>query len=120
MADTPMARRVLIVEDETLIAMMLQDMVVEAGLEVEGVASSLNAGIDLASSADFDLAILDVNLNGEEVYPVAEILRSRGIPFIFSTDYGADGIRPGFDGTPQVVKPFQQDLLMAAMKAAFK
>lgn len=120
MANTPLARRVLIVEDEMLIAMMLQDMVADAGLEVEGVANSLNAGIDLASKADFDLAILDVNLNGEEVYPVAEILQRRGIPFIFSTGYGAGGIRSEFDDAPQVVKPFQQNLLMAAMKAALE
>jgi DNA-binding response OmpR family regulator len=118
MADASPAPRVLIVEDEMLIAMMLQDMLADAGLEVEGVANSLNAGIELASKADFDLAILDINLNGEEVYPVAEILQRRGIPFIFSTGYGAGGVRPGFDGTPQVVKPFQQDLLMAAMKTA--
>jgi DNA-binding response OmpR family regulator len=118
MADTLPAPRVLIVEDEMLIAMMLQDMLADAGLEVEGVASSLNAGIELASKADFDLAILDINLNGEEVYPVAEILQRRGIPFIFSTGYGAGGVRSGFDGAPQVVKPFQQDLLMAAMKTA--
>jgi DNA-binding response OmpR family regulator len=120
MADTMPACRVLIVEDEMLIAMMLQDMVSDAGLEVEGVANSLNAGIDLAKRADFDLAILDVNLNGEEVYPVAEILKQRGIPFIFSTGYGAGGLKSGFDGAPQVVKPFQQKLLMAAVKAALE
>lgn len=118
MPNPPAARRVLIVEDEVLIAMMLQDMVADAGLEVEGVANSLNAGIDLANRGDFDLAILDVNLNGEEVYPVAEILQKRGIPFIFSTGYGADGIRSGFDSAPQVLKPFQQNLLVAALKAA--
>lgn len=118
MPNPPAARRVLIVEDEVLIAMMLQDMVADAGLEVEGVANSLDAGIELANRADFDLAILDVNLNGEEVYPVAEILQKRGIPFIFSTGYGASGIRSGFDSAPQVLKPFQQNLLVAALKAA--
>jgi CheY-like chemotaxis protein len=118
MTNTPMAGKVLIVEDEMLIAMMLQDMVADAGLEVEGVANSLTAGIELARRADFDLAILDINLNGEEVYPVAEILRKRGIPFIFSTGYGAGGVRSGFDGAPQVMKPFQQDLLMDALKTA--
>jgi DNA-binding response OmpR family regulator len=120
MATTPSARRVLIVEDEMLIAMMLQDMVADAGLEVEGVANSLLAGIDLATRADFDLAILDINLNGEEVYPVAEILQKRGIPFIFSTGYGTGGVRSGFDGAPQVVKPFEQTLLVAALKAALE
>jgi DNA-binding response OmpR family regulator len=120
MAITTLARRVLIVEDEMLIAMMLQDMVADAGLKVEGVANSLKAGIELASRGDFDLAILDINLNGEEVYPVAEILQRRGIPFIFSTGYGACGVRSGFDGTPQVAKPFQQNLLMAALKAALE
>ena len=116
----PSLRRVLIVEDEMLIAMMLQDMIADAGLEVEGVANSLKAGVDMASRADFDLAILDVNLNGEEVYPVAEILQKRGIPFIFSSGYGAGGIKSEFGGVPQVVKPYQQNLLIAALNAALK
>lgn len=120
MADTSLARRVLIVEDEMLIAMMLQDMIADAGLEVEGVANSLKAGMDLASRADFDLAILDVNLNGEEVYPVAEILRKRGIPFIFSSGYGVGSIKSEFGKVPQVMKPFQQNMLMAALKAALE
>ena len=120
MTNALLARRVLIVEDEMLIAMMLQDMIADAGLEVEGVANSLNAGIDLANRADFDLAILDVNLNGEEVYPVAEILQRRGIPFIFSSGYGAGGIRSEFGGVPQVIKPYQHNMLMAAVKAALE
>lgn len=108
-------RRVLVVEDEVLIALMLQDMLADAGLKVEAVANSLDDGIDMATNASVDLAVLDINLNGEEVYPIAEILRGRGIPFVFSTGYGAGGVRSDFDGTPRVVKPFQQDLLVAAL-----
>jgi CheY-like chemotaxis protein len=108
-------RRVLIVEDEVLIALMLQDMLADAGLKVEAVANSLDAGIELATNVAVDMAILDINLNGEDVYPIAAILRGRGIPFIFSTGYGAGGVRPEFDGAPRVVKPYQQDLLVAAL-----
>jgi two-component SAPR family response regulator len=107
---------VLIVEDEMLIALMLQDMVTDAGLVVAGVANTLSTGLALAEETEADLAILDVNLSGEEVYPIAEILTRRGIPFIFSTGYGAGGIRPDFNGAPQIVKPFQQNLLEEALQ----
>ncbi|WP_245297088.1 MULTISPECIES: response regulator [Rhodomicrobium] len=118
--DSASPRRVLIVEDEVLIALMLQDMLADAGLQVEAVANSLDTGIDLARNAAVDLAVLDINLNGEDVYPIAEILRGRGIPFIFSTGYGAGGVRPEFDAAPRVVKPFQQDLLVAALRQLVK
>lgn len=109
-------RRVLIVEDEVLIALMLQDMLDDAGLKVEAVANSLEAGIELATRVSVDVAVLDINLNGEEVYPIAEILRGRGIPFVFSTGYGAGGVRADFDGAPRVVKPYQQDQLVATLQ----
>jgi DNA-binding response OmpR family regulator len=112
------ARRVLIVEDEMLIALMLQDMLQEAGHHVEGVAGSLQTGLDLAMAAKADLAILDINLNGEDAYPIAEILKTRRIPFVFSTGYGSSMVRPEYDGVPTLVKPYQQNLLVAAIRAA--
>ena len=114
------SRRVLIVEDEMLIALMLQDMLQEAGLIVEGVANSLPAGLDMARTAEAQLAILDINLNGEEAYPIAEVLQDRGIPFIFSTGYGAGSVKPPYVSVPQLVKPYQQESLSAAIQAAFK
>jgi len=112
------ARYVLIVEDEMLIALMLQDMVAEMGLSVAGMAHSLGAGLDLARTVDVQLAILDINLNGEEAYPIADVLRSRGIPFIFSTGYGAGGIKAEYHSAPKLVKPYQQELLNSAIEAA--
>lgn len=112
------ARRVLIIEDEMLIALMLQDMLEEAGFAVAGMAHSLGAGLDLARTADAQLAILDINLNGEESYPIADVLRGRGIPFIFSTGYGLGNAKADVYGVPQLVKPYQQDLLNAAITSA--
>jgi two-component SAPR family response regulator len=117
-ASNDTVRRVLIVEDEMLIALMLQDMVVEAGLNVAAIANTLQAGIDLAGREDVQLAILDINLNSEEGYPVAEILRARGIPFIFSTGYAEASVRPEYQAVPRLIKPYQQDMLETAIKAA--
>jgi DNA-binding response OmpR family regulator len=117
-ADRESARRVLIVEDEMLIALMLQDMLEDEGMVVEGVATSLAAGLALARTADAEIAILDINLNGEEAYPVADVLRSRGIACIFSTGYGAGNLKDGYDTVPQLIKPYQQDMLRTVIEAA--
>jgi DNA-binding response OmpR family regulator len=113
------ARRVLIIEDEMLIALMLQDMVSDAGFAVEGIATSLMAGIDLARTADAHLAILDINLNGQEAYPIADILRARGVRLIFSTGYGAASLKQEYAFVPKLVKPYEQANLAAAIQAAF-
>ncbi len=111
------ARRVLIIEDETLIALMLRDMLEEAGMVIAGMAASLNVGLDLASNAIAELAIVDVNLAGEEAYPIADVLRLRGIPFIFSTGYGVGNLKAGYAEVPQLVKPYEAGLLRAAIDA---
>lgn len=112
-------RRVLIIEDEMLIALMLQDMVSDAGFVVDGIATSLLAGIELARSADVHLAILDINLNGEESYPIADILRARGVRMIFSTGYGAASLKADYEFVPTLMKPYEQANLAAAIHAAF-
>ena len=112
-------RRVLIIEDEMLIALMLQDMVSDAGFVVDGIATSLLAGIEHARTADVHLAILDINLNGEESYPIADILRARGVRMIFSTGYGAASLKPEYDLVPTLMKPYEQANLAAAIEAAF-
>jgi DNA-binding response OmpR family regulator len=112
-------RRVLIIEDEMLIALMLQDMVSDAGFVVDGIATSLLAGIELARTADVHLAVLDINLNGEESYPIADILRARGVRMIFSTGYGAASLKPDYEFVPTLMKPYEQANLAAAIHAAF-
>ncbi|WP_331252999.1 response regulator [Pseudomonas luteola] len=89
---TTTRKRVLLVEDETLIAMLLEDILDELGYDVAGSAADFDEGMRLASSETFDLAILDVNVGGREIFPIAEQLAARDIPFMFSTGYGAYGL----------------------------
>jgi CheY-like chemotaxis protein len=98
--------RILIVEDEMTIAFMIEDMLLDLGHEVVSVAMRLPEAIEAAASLDFDLAILDVNLDGHQSFPVAEVLSARGIPFAFATGYGAAGVVPPFKSRPILVKPF--------------
>ena len=111
-------QRVLIVEDEALVAMLLEDMLDEFGHEVAGVAGRLNDALEKARSLDFSCAVLDINLNGQRTYPIAEVLRARGIPFLFVSGYGAAGLEPGWEDAIVVQKPFQpQELLQAITRA---
>ena len=103
---TSEVRRVLIVEDEPLLALDLQDMLAELGYLVIGTATRIERAIALAEGSEFELAILDINLAGSNSFPVADILRKRQKPFIFTTGYGADGLRDGYRGTPLLTKPF--------------
>jgi CheY-like chemotaxis protein len=105
------ARRILVVEDEVLIGMLLEDMLGDLGYEIAGTASRLDEAVVLAREAAIDAAILDVNLNGQEVFPVAEILAGRSIPFIFATGYGERALPAAYQQRPTLQKPFEQDLL---------
>jgi len=99
------SRRILVAEDEIFLAMMLQDLLEDRGYEVFKVAcvSDALASIDaVAPSA----AILDVNLGGEQVYPVARALRERGIPFMFATGYGERRLPSEFEGERTLQKPY--------------
>ena len=86
--------RVLLVEDEAMIAMLIEDMLVELGCDVVATAAKLDDAVSLAQSGSFDLAFLDLNLRGVASYPVAQALRERGIPFAFVTGYGTAGADP--------------------------
>lgn len=106
---TPFAGvRVLVVEDEGAIAMMVEQMLEELGCEVLASVAQLATALEIAHVVEVDLAILDVNLAGERVFPVAEILRDRGIPFLFSTGYGVSGLPSEFARCPVLHKPFSQ------------
>jgi CheY-like chemotaxis protein len=103
--------RVLLVEDEALVALMIEEMLVELGFNVVASAGQLKRACELATNAVFDLALLDVNLGGEMVFPVARILRIRSIPFLFSTGYGVPSLADEFSEVPAIGKPFSLDQL---------
>ena len=98
--------RILIVEDEMLVAMLLEDVVAELGHEVAGLAMRLETAVEAVEREDFDFAILDINLAGKHSYPVADRLRLRGIPFIFASGYGAAGLSKAYQDTLVLRKPF--------------
>jgi CheY-like chemotaxis protein len=80
--------RVLLVEDEYLIRMLLEDMLADLGYGIAAAVGTIAEASELAATGEFNVAILDVNLDGQEIYPVAEILAKRGLPFVFVTGYG--------------------------------
>ena len=101
-----LAPRVLVVEDEMTVAMLIEDMVGELSYELAGVVPRLQDAMRLVDSDSFDLAVLDVHLNGETVFPFAAALEERDIPFIFATAYGPRGIPAEFRDRPVLQKPF--------------
>ncbi len=114
-------RRVLIVEDDVVIAMLLEDMVRELGCTVIGPANTLAQAFVLAdANAAMDAAFLDVNMNGAPVFPLADALRSRGVPIIFSTGYGDAGLREADQGVPVLFKPYRSHHLAAALAAVLE
>ena len=111
-------KRVLVIEDELMIRMLLQDMLDDLGHTLAGEAGRIDEAVTLARQAEFDIAILDVNLNGEPISPVVEILVERGLPFVFATGYGQRGVPEPYRRTPTLQKPFQADALAEALAAA--
>jgi len=101
--------RILVVDDEPLISMLMEDWLVELGCEVVGPARSVQDGMDLAGSADLDGAILDLHLNGHKSYDVAAALRERGVPFAFATGDGQIDASAGFPNPILLSKPFDFD-----------
>jgi CheY-like chemotaxis protein len=111
-------RRVLLVEDEMMVAMLVEDMLSDFGCHVLGPASRLEEALRLADAGEIDVAILDVNLNGQETYPVADALAAKGVPFVFATGYGAGSLREAYRGRPTLQKPFQQRDLIRTLALA--
>lgn len=106
----------LIVEDEPLVAMLVEDAIAELGLTASGPATRVDKALQLIEEQTFDGAILDVNLAGEPVYPVAALLRERKIPFLFLTGYAEEAIHADFDKMLIVRKPFTVDQIQAAIR----
>lgn len=111
---TEKRRRVLLVEDEPMIAFALEDMVLDLGYAVVGPAHRLADALELAAREQFELAVLDVNLNEQRSYAVADLLRARGIPFLFATGYAEGGL--DWSGEARVIaKPYGRDQLARAL-----
>ncbi|MCK0196392.1 response regulator [Ancylobacter sp. 6x-1] len=112
--------RIFILEDESLVSMMIEAMVEELGAIVVASHTQLKAAMDFVASnhSEIDVAVLDVNLGGTRSYAVADVLRNHGAPFVFSTGYDDGSIPPEWLGYPRVRKPFQLDELADALKTA--
>ena len=111
-----MPRRVLIVEDESLLVMVLEDVLPALGCEVAATAHSVETALAaLAADDAVDLAILDVNLAGDDSFPVADALSARGIPFFFATGYGHSVLPERHAGAIMIKKPYGQRDLESAL-----
>jgi CheY-like chemotaxis protein len=112
-------RRVLVVEDEAIISMMVEDALTDAGAMVVGPASSVEKALALIARGEpIDAAAIDMNLNGRLVTPVAQALAARGIPVVMLTGYDLAGIPDELKGLPLVSKPFSPERLIAALGEA--
>lgn len=109
--------RVLVVEDEMFIALEIEDTLKEFGYQVVGPTGKLEAALQLATDEMIDAAILDVTIRGGQVFPVAEKLIERGIPFILASGYGEWALPEGMRNRPRLTKPFTSEELMAAITA---
>lgn len=111
--------RVLIVEDEAMISILFEDMVCDLGGYVVGPAARFEQAMGLALQADFDLAVLDVNVDGLAVYPIADVLRCRGIPFIFVTGYDSSVVPQRYQHSCVLTKPFSHQTFRNALREVF-
>ncbi|MEJ8572387.1 response regulator [Microbaculum marinum] len=106
--------RVLVVEDEGMVALLIEGMLADLGCDVVASAASLSRAVAAARDEAIDFALLDVNLDGHLVFPAAEILRARGIPFVFSTGYGRVALLENFKEYQVLNKPFAIEELREA------
>jgi DNA-binding response OmpR family regulator len=109
-------RRILVVEDDMLIAMEIEEILQKLGCTVVGPVGKLEVALRLAASEALNAAILDVNIRGGHVYPVAELLRTRGIPFALASGYGDWALPPAFRDQPRLTKPFMRGELEAQVR----
>ncbi len=110
-------KRILVVEDEALIAVMVEDMLVDMGAEVVGPAATIDDAVELARNEALDAAVLDVNVRGQRIDPVADTLMARGVPVLFATGYGEVKLASGAQATV-IDKPYTQDKLARGIAAA--
>ena len=108
-------RRVLVVEDEMLVLMAIEDMLADLGCTSIAAAATIERALAMIEAEPFDLAILDVNLNGQRSYPIAEALNNHGVPFAFSTGYGGHGIDEGYGNGSVLNKPYDETQLIRVL-----
>lgn len=114
----PTANRILLVEDDAMIRLLLRDMLEDLGFVVASEAGTFDEALASSREPAFDIAILDVDLRGKSTAPVADILATRGLPFLFASGYGANRVPDAHRGVPMLQKPFQADALGRAIAAA--
>jgi CheY-like chemotaxis protein len=107
--------RILVVEDEALVALQLEDMLMEFGCAVIGPASRVAQALELLNGEPVEAAVLDLNIAGELVYPVADELEARGLPYIFVTAYGTSDLTEPYRSRPVLEKPFARRELLQVM-----
>jgi DNA-binding response OmpR family regulator len=112
--------RILVVEDEYLVASLIQNILEDAGCIVSGPIPRLAEAVDAAAVEECDAAVLDVNLGGSRVFPVAEVLSRRHIPFVFVTGYGTHSLPGEHHHRPAVRKPFRNEELLNAVCSLFR
>jgi CheY-like chemotaxis protein len=113
-----LARRVLLIMDEQLVAMLIEDMLDDLGYEVIDRATRLAEALEKARTLSFDVAIVNTNLAGERTFQVADVLTARGLGFVFATGYAPSSLPPSVRRMPILRKPFGQDDLARALAAA--
>ncbi len=108
-------RCILVVEDESLIAMLVEDALLDAGAEILGPAATVEEALALFESRSPHAAVLDINLAGQVSTPVADLLADRGIPFVVATGYGAAGLSERHRGVPVLAKPYDPQELVETL-----
>ena len=111
----PVRLRILVVEDEPIVAMSLEDILDDLGYAVVGPAFRLAHALELAADEAIDAAILDVNMGDGHSYGVASLLHGRGIPYVFATGYGRSGLDPGHEDAPVLPKPYRESHVAAVL-----
>lgn len=107
MAELLSGLRVLVVEDEMLVLMNIEDMLADLGCESVSGAATADKALAMIDLQSFDIAVVDVNLDGSTSYPVADALAARGVPFVFSTGYSGQSMKDGYRDRPVLGKPYR-------------
>lgn len=108
-------RRILVVEDEMLVLIMIEDMLADLGCQSVTSATTVDKALALIDAQAFDVALLDMNLNGNDSHAVAEVLSARGVPFVYSTGNTGQRLRDGYSDRPVLKKPFKYEELAAIL-----
>jgi len=118
MASTLAGHRILVVEDEAIIAMLLEDIMEEIGCAIVGPVAKVAQALAALDAGPVDGAVLDVNLSGEWSYPIADALAARGVPYVFVTGYGQAGLAVDYQDHPVVQKPFTRTSIERGLEGA--